>query len=245
MLVLAFIALMSLRPWEADSVDPHLVVSPGTGALGDAVVVAPDRSPGLAGTGIEGLPPATPAVVELRPAPGGSVPTLAVSQHRAVSAIATPSPSPAPPPPNPESPASHEPAPAPVPPPPASTIVVNDGDGAGVPSTAVVEVEAEPRCEGDEYEITIRFGTKAVDSDEAEVAILIRRVGRDGSESEIQLEGKLGDVGALLERVVTDDDCVEVRLEPASEEEPAQGSSEDTVAPAGLDEASSEEIDGA
>jgi hypothetical protein len=117
----------------------------------------------------------------------------------------------------------------------------------------VVEVETEPSCKGDEYEITIRFGTRAVDSDEAEVAILIRRVRRDGSESEIQLEGKFSDVDDLLEGVVADGDCVEVRLEPASEEEPAQGSSEDTVAPASLgaewagpsDEVSPEQIDGA
>ncbi len=100
----------------------------------------------------------------------------------------------------------------------------------------MVEVEPKPGCEGDEYEVTIRFAAEAIPSDEAEVEIAIRRVERDGSESEIQLEGKFSDVGDLLEQVISEDDCVAVRVEPAGEEEPADGSSEPPTATASVEE---------
>jgi hypothetical protein len=234
-LVLAFVALVSLRPWEADSVDPHMSASPGIGALGDAVAVARDRSPGLAEAGIEDLARATPAV-ERGSATGGSGSTLAVSLHRAVGTAPPPPAAPAPPASKAEPPTSNEPAPAPVAPPPPSTSVAEDGEGAGGPSTAVVEVEPEPSCEGDEYVIAIRFLTKAIGSDEAGVEILILRIGRDGSESEIQLEGQFGEVGELLERVASEGDCVEVNFEPAAEEGRTKGSSEAPVATTGHEE---------
>jgi hypothetical protein len=102
---------------------------------------------------------------------------------------------------------------------PPQTVVDGNGDGAGGgPGTAVV-VEPKAGCEGDEYEITIRFATSAIASDETEVEILIRRVGGDGSESEIELEGRLDEVGDLLDRVSSEGDCVEVRVEPTGEEE--------------------------
>ncbi len=233
-MVLAAVALASLRPWEADSVDPHLSVSPGPGAVGDAVAVAPDRSPRPAVAGAVSLARATPAVKRV-PADGGAGPTtLAVAQSRPLSTVAAPSP--APPASEPEPPASGQPAPAPEAPPPPQTVVAGSGDGEGGPGTAVVEVEPKPGCEGDEYEITIRFTAEAIPSDEAEVEIVIRRVGRDGSESEIKLEGKFGEVGDLLGHVVSEDDCVAIRVEPAGEEEPDDGSSEPPAATAGLEE---------
>jgi hypothetical protein len=233
-LVLAFVALAGLRPWEADSVDPHLVVSPGIVGLGDAVAVTRDRSPSLAGAGTESLARAIPAR-ERVPATGGPGPTLAVSQRQAVSTVAA-APAPSPPASEAEPPAPSGSAPAPASTSPTPTIVTNVGNGAGGPGTAVVEVEPEPSCEGDEYEITIRFGTKAIDPDEAEVEILIKRIGHDGSESEIQLEGQFGEVGELLEHVASEGDCVGVRFEPAGEEEPAKDSPEAPVATAGLEE---------
>jgi hypothetical protein len=229
--VLAFVALASLRPWEADSVDPHLSVSPGAVGLGDAVAVTPDRPSRPAGTGEEGVARAIAAVQQV-PAAGEAEPTLAVAQARVVSTVTAP----VPPPLEPEPPASDQPTPSPAPPPPPQTGVTGSGGGAGGPSTAVVEVEPQPGCEGDEYEVTIRFVAEATPSDEAEVEIVIRRVGRDGSESEIQLEGEFGDVGSLLEQVISEDDCVAVRVEPAGGEEPADGSSESPVATASVEE---------
>ncbi len=79
-------------------------------------------------------------------------------------------------------------------------------------------VEPKSGCEGDEYEIVIRFATSTISSGETEVEILIRRVGRDGSESEIELEGRFDEVGELLDRVASEGDCVEVRVEPTGEE---------------------------
>jgi hypothetical protein len=225
--VLAAVVLASLRPWEADSVDPHLSISPGSGAVGDAVALTPDPSYRPAGTGGEGLSRAVPAAKQV-PAADKAGPTLAVAQGRAVSIAAAPSPAP----PAPESgpPGSGQPAPAPEATPPPQTVVAGSGGSTGGPSTAVVEVEPKPGCEGDEYEVTIRFVAEAIPSDEAEVEIVIRRVGRDGSESEIQLEGKFGDVGELLENVVSEDDCVAVRVEPAGGEEPDGGSPQSPAA---------------
>jgi hypothetical protein len=228
-MVLGFVALASQRPWEADSVDPHLSLSLGAGAVGEAVAVTPDRPPRPAGARGESLARAVPAVKRV-PATDETGPTLAVAQGRAVSVAM----SPAPPPTTSEPPASVQPAPAPEASPPAQTVVA--GGGGGSPSTAVVEVEPKPGCEGDEYEVTIGFVAEAIPSDEAEVEIAIRRVGRDGSESEIQLEGKFGDVGDLLDRVIAEEDCVNVRVEPAGEEESVDGSSGVPAATAGLEE---------
>ncbi|HET7484163.1 MAG TPA: hypothetical protein VFJ64_02180 [Solirubrobacterales bacterium] len=231
--MLAFVALASLRPWEPDTVDPHLSVALGTAAVGDGVAIAPAPSSRPAGAGDADLARAVPAVQRI-PVVDGAGPTLAVAQARAVSTIAVP-PS-APPGLEPQPPASSQPAPAPEAPPPPQTVVTGSGGSAGGPSTAVVEVEPKPGCEGDEYEVTIRFVAEEIPSEEAEVEIVIRRVGLDGSESEIQLEGKFGDVGNLLEQVASEEDCVAVRVEPAGGEESADGSSESPVATASVEE---------
>lgn len=209
--VLAAVALASLRPWEADTVDPHLSVSLGTEAVGDAVAVTPQRSSRQAVAEAVSVARATPA--ERVSAADGSGYVLAVAQGRPVSAAAVPYP--APPTPEPESPTLQAPVPAEPPP------TIGGGGGAGGPGTAVV-VEPKSGCDGDEYEVTIRFATSAIASDETEVEILIRRVGSDGSESEIELDGRLDEVGALLEGVASEGDCVEVRVEPAGEEEAAE-----------------------
>jgi hypothetical protein len=99
-----------------------------------------------------------------------------------------------------------------------------------------VVVEPKSGCEGDEYEVTIKFAASAIASDEAEVEILIRRIARDGSESEIEFEGRFDEVGGLLDQVADEGDCVDVRVEPVSEEEPAGGSSETPVATTSLEE---------
>jgi hypothetical protein len=138
--------------------------------------------------------------------------------------------------PEPKPPASNQPTPEPAAPTPPQTVLTGTGGSSGGPSTAVVEVEPQPGCEGDEYEVTIRFETSAIASGEAEVEILIRRAGRDGSESEIELEGRFDEVGDLLSQVASEGDCVDVRVEPAGDEAPADGSSEAPAATARLEE---------
>ncbi len=230
-MVLAAVALAGLRPWDSDSVDPHLSVALGTAAVGEAVAITPDSSSRSVGAEGEGLalarafPAGQPAPVADMPGP-----TQAVARARAVSIVVAPSP--APPTSEPQPPASSQPISAPEATPPPQTVVAGGDDGAGGPNTAVVEVEPQPGCEGDEYEVTIKFVAEAIPSDEAEVEIVIRRVGSDGEESEIQLEGKFGDVGDLLEQVISEDDCVAVRVEPAGGEESAGGSSEPPAATA-------------
>lgn len=229
-MVLATVALASLRPWETDTVDPHLSVSVGTEFV--AVAVAPDRSTRPAVAGAVSLARAIPAVKRV-PATGKSGFTLAVAQGQPVNTVAAlPL---APSAPEPETQTSPEPTPVPAAPTSPQTVVTGDGDSAGGPSTAVV-VEPKPGCEGDEYEITIKFATSAIASDEAEVEILIQRVGRDGSESEIELKGRFDEVGDLLDQVASEDDCVDVRVELVAEEGLTGGSSEAPVTTASLEE---------
>lgn len=107
LLVLAAAALISLRPWESDSVGPQLQVSPEVEAgLGDAIALAPGRSaasPAVAGAHVAAysVPEIEPVAVR-EPAP---VPRVAISRGRALS-VARPVSLPAPPPPAPQVPST-------------------------------------------------------------------------------------------------------------------------------------------
>jgi Polysaccharide lyase len=126
--VLAAAALISLRPWEADSVTPQLQVSPEVEAgLGDAIALAPGRSadsPAVAGAEVvaysipEAEPVAIPEPVSVQQV--GISPGRPVSRTWPVSLPATP------PPPGPQAPPAVPVAALsnPVPPPPAVPPVV-------------------------------------------------------------------------------------------------------------------------
>lgn len=238
--MLGAVALAGLRPWATTSVVPDLSVSPGIGvAIGDSTVVA-RAEPSAHGTGGVAAFRSTAAVSAPEPVavstprqrPSG--PALAVSAGRAVQTSApipaSPSPAPAPgPAPSPE-PVAATPTPAPeqVPAPPLVATVDNGPPGAsGRPGTAVVGGgEPEQSCEGGEYVITVTF-EEAEDGEEedyelAEAEILVKRLGADGGEDEVELRGDLTDVRNLVATLVAEGNCVQVHVVPP-ESAPAEG----------------------
>ncbi|HWM54347.1 MAG TPA: heparin lyase I family protein [Solirubrobacterales bacterium] len=103
--MLAAAALISLRPWETNSVTPQLRVSPEVEAgLGDAIALAPGRSavsPAVAGAQVAAYSiPAIEPVTVREPAP---ISRIGISPGRALS-DAQPVSLPAPPPPEPQAP---------------------------------------------------------------------------------------------------------------------------------------------
>jgi len=202
-------------------------------ALGDSTAVARAESSAL-GTGGTTAPksPAVASAPVAVPAPKqhASNPVLAVSPGRPLQAsapvpvssppVSEPSPSPEP------VAATPEPLPAQAPAPPLATTVANGAPGtagaagaAGGPGTAGVgRGEPEQSCEGDEYVVTVTF-EEAEDEEEevyglSEADILIQRLGADGSEDELDLRGDLTDVRSLVATLVSEGNCVQVKIEP-------------------------------
>ncbi len=153
--MLAAAALISLRPWEGDSVTPQMQISPEveTG-LDDAIALAPGRSagsPAVAGAQVAAysIPEIEPVTVR-EPAP---IPRIGISPGRALSDV-QPVSLPAPPPPEPQAPPAVPvvalPAPAPsVPPAPsvapvAPHLVADFENGMSGWSTAATS-EVTPR----------------------------------------------------------------------------------------------------
>lgn len=81
------------------------------------------------------------------------------------------------------------------------------------------EVEPEPGCEGDEYVFTVGFESEEPLSEESALDILIQRFSSDGSESELLLEGDLGDLRGLVDLLIPEGNCVQVVFEPQGEGE--------------------------
>lgn len=231
--MLGALGLFSTRPWETTSVAPSLVVSPGLGAaLGDSVEVVPGGGPRVASArvapGALSVQVAEPVAVSV-PKESDSRPLLAVSPGRAIeqsgSSPESPTPSVPSPPPAPApatEPVAAAPEPAPVAPAtaPAPPLVASTGShGPGTSGTIVPgeEVEPEPSCEGDEYLFTVTPETEEPISEESELNIVIQRFTGDGSESELSLEGDLGDVRSLVALLLSEGNCVKVAFESAEE----------------------------
>jgi hypothetical protein len=227
-IALGVVAMVGLRPWATSSVAPNLTLSPAIGvALGDATVVARAGSPEV-GNGGTAAPESSatvspPAGVAAPKRHASASPVLAVAPARALSAS---EPAPAPSSPAPEPSFSPEPTvPTPAPPveqAPALAVApqpVAPGTPAtsGGPSTAGVGGgEQGPSCEGGEYVITVTFEEEAVEEGygQSEADILIRGVGADGSEEELELRGDLSDVNSLVETLVSEGSCVRVDIVP-------------------------------
>jgi hypothetical protein len=115
--------------------------------------------------------------------------------------------------------------------PPLVATIDNGSSGAsGRPGTSVVGGGGEPEqsCEADEYVITVTFEEvegEEVDYEQAEADILVKRLGADGSETEVTLRGDLTDVRNLVATLVSEGNCVQVNVVPP-EDEPAEGVSE-------------------
>jgi hypothetical protein len=174
------------------------------------------------------------------PASSEAQPPLAVVPARPVAIAAPPASPPSPPAGAPE-PTGSEPAPEPAAPAPViaeATPPSTPGTGAhGGPITAGVEPPEEPVevCEGTEYVVTVSFDIEAISSGRTDAEIVLRRVGSDGSESELRVEGGLEDLAALLEQFAAEGPCVTIEFEPlASDDDPGPATEPvEQAAPAG------------
>lgn len=199
-------------------------------AVGDAAVVATAGGPRVGDAEVAHRGRSTTISVARVAAPEpADVPVLAVSPANVVAAApgsgATPPPPPIPVP----QPAQPAPPPAPAPaatpaPPPAPGFVAGGGGPGGGKTAGTPLPDPPPVCEGGEYEITIWLSPEMTEEDEVEV--LIRQIENDGSESEIDLSGELGDVYELIELLESEGNCVEVVVEPIDDGESTEAPSE-------------------
>lgn len=245
--MLGALGLFSTRPWETTSLVPSVAISPDLGAaLGEAVEVDPAGGPGVALARVAGGGPsvhlAEPVAVSGPERDGSSGPLLAVSKGYAVAqAGSSPVPpaasEPPPSPPPVTQPVAAAPAPAPTPVVPAASPAppLVAGTGSGTPGTSgaiIPPAEGEPpqSCEGAEYVFTVTPQSEETVSEESQLDILIQRFAGDGSESELSLEGDLGDVRSLVSLFVSEGNCVRVEFGPIVTEGPVSEVAE-TAAP--------------
>ncbi len=246
MLLLVLLAAIGLGPGGAGSLGPLPKPPRFEAAVGDGAAVG--RGPALA-VGTAHVAPAGQGVASAErvgvPAGGGTEPALAVTGARAVqvapaSPIAT-----LPQAPEPVAPESVESQPVAAAPqtsephssPATSPVVAGVGTPSGpvaagiVPSGEPEEAEEpggadeveEPEtiCEGVEYTVTVAFDVEAIFSGSEDAEILLHRAGSDGSEIELQAQGGIEDLNALLEQFASEGDCVTVEVEPLAEASPA------------------------
>jgi len=230
--VLAFVALMGLKPWEDDAVEPHLTLPGVEVAVGDAVALPTGSAVAVANRTVvraEAEPVAAsrpPAEVE------GREPALAVAPLRVVAGARIPVAPGEPevearpgdevpsvgatdgeaPPEGTSSPAS---MPSPVP-------------GNPGPTTAVLE-----SCEGDEYVITVVLvpgADEGGEAEEASVEIVLQRFNEDGSVDELKLEGDALDAENLALQLSSEGNCVLLEADvPVEEGVPSDGTSQAVV----------------
>lgn len=216
------IALLGLKPWEAEESVPRLE-QPGfevgvadavaVPTVGPAVAVAEAAvSPGRATlVGRTGARPRKAQGEGSAPAVG---PALAVAAPVGGETGPVPAPETSPVDPQPEAPPATTPAPelasVPTAPPSASPEAKTPGGPvpAGTPGFPGEE-EGEETCAGDEYLLTI-----VLPEAEGEVAtILLERIATDGSVETLELEGDLDDARVLVLQLSSEGGCVEVTVD--------------------------------
>jgi hypothetical protein len=233
--VLGLIALLGLKPWEADPVEPRLEAPRFEAAVGESVALPPGRAVLVAGATV--APPASkPVQAVARPGDAeGPSTALAVAPARVV-AVAEEVPS----------------SPSPAPESGSGTEVPSDGattveapsEGTSVPVAMPVRPDgpAAPgrpvpsggpvleSCEGDEYVITIVLAPAGEEGEEASLEIVLQRFDEDGSVDELQLEGSLLDAEALALQLSSEGNCVYLEAGGLEEEEaPSDGTSQAVV----------------
>ena len=226
LVVLAIVALASLKPGITESVDPNLSVSPDIGAaLDDAVAVA--REPSHRRLAQAAVGDATRVILASRPGPAnsgedGPAAPLELTISRA-EPVASGGPSPAPPAPSPQPQPTPEPAPAPVavpvaepPAPPApGPIVAGVDDGSEEPGTAGVE-EFGPIevCDGDGYGVALLLYIESVLGEAEEETLAMHFAGEQG-ESTIYIEGASLGVLELVDQLLDEGECLTITVEVA------------------------------
>ncbi len=233
--VLALIALAGLKPWQGDSVEPHLRL-PGLEAdVGNSVALPPGPVALVADA------TAAPQGAKLARADRksseaeGPATALAVAPAQAVAVAGTPA---EPGSPEPETGTGNEV------PSDGATAVEAPPEGTSLPVSAPASTGGEvgPRrpvaasgpalesCEGDEYVIAIVLSPDGAEGEEASVEIVLQRFNEDGSIDELVLEGSLLDARSLALQLSSEGNCVYLEAgAPAGEEVPSDGTSQVVV----------------
>lgn len=232
--MLALIALLGLKPWAADSVEPRLQLPVFEAAVGESIAFPPERGAFVADAAVapSGAKQVKAAAERPSEAEGPST-ALAVAPARLVAVAEVPS-SPAPEPAEPGNEVPSDGATDVEAPPEGTSLPVSapetpDGGGPGpVPSRGPV-LES---CEGDEYVITIVLVPGAGESEEVEasVEIVLRLFNADGSVEELQLEGSTLDAENLALQLSSEGNCVYLEADAGgAEEAPSDGTSQAVV----------------
>lgn len=224
-----------MKPWEADSADPHLAPLGFESAVGTGQAL-PGKPAALLAAGVVAPAGAKFVVQRAERASGGggaapvsgATPVIAVAPARPLAFTETPS--------SPEGPAPESGTGDVVPSDGATTV---EAPSEGTTSPVAVPVSADggrpggpiaagggpapESCEGDEYVVTITFLDEETVGEESPVEILLQRFSEDGSVDELELEGDLADARSLVLKLGSEGHCVQVKVEPPEEEEPETG----------------------
>ncbi len=229
MVVLGFVALMGLKPWEEDSVEPSLTL-PFHAAVGDAVALGSGLQVSVAANQVA---PAGPTLASVSSPEGEGRPLLAVAPAVAVTEAAAAKPVAEEPgmtgtgEETPSDGATDGEAPSDGVSSPVSTPLPGSGEGGpGRPVTAggpVIE-----SCDGDEYVITVVLvpgeDEEVEGAEEASVEIVLQRFNEDGSVDELTLEGDLLDAQNLAVQLSLEGNCVYLEAStPTEDGDPSDG----------------------
>lgn len=232
--VLTLIALLGLKPWQSDSVEPRLGPLGLEMAVGDSVALPSAPAAFVADAAVApGKARLVARSVGREEGDSQTVNSPAVGSARAV-AVSAPEPTPEPAPAPAQSPAPTNPAPkaqpvvapAPTPAPapaPATGPIAAVGEGPqGSPSGPITSGGGgfEEGCDGDEYVLTLSPTDEEPDSGEPSVKILLQHRNEDGSVDEVELEGDLLDAQELVTQLTSEGNCVEVVIAPGEAAEP-------------------------
>jgi len=236
--VLAFVALMGLKPWQSDSVEPRLTL-PFEAAVGDAVALPPASYASVAPNVVA---PAGPKLAGAATGPEGEGrPVLAVAPAQAVAVAETPVTAPVATEPETEPVGAGEETPS-----AGATDGEAPSDGVSSPVSAPVSDPGKgpvtaggptiESCDGDEYVISVVLvpgedeGEEADGSEEASVEIVLQRFNEDGSVDELRLEGDLLDARNLAVQLSLEGNCVYLEAGAVTEKEvPSDGTSQAVV----------------
>ncbi|MDX6602143.1 MAG: hypothetical protein QOF13_1345 [Solirubrobacterales bacterium] len=225
-MLLGLVALTGLKPWGADSVEPHLGPLGLEMAVGDSVALPSAPAAFVADAAVAPGKAKLVARPTARHGSGQADGDLGIAPARVVAVSVgepppTPTPTPVPASPAPEAQPVAAPAPEGAPVPVTGPIAA----GEGAPSSPGGPISSggggfEESCEGDEYVLTISFTGEEPSGGESPVEILLQRLNDDGSVDELELEGDLFDAQELLAQLTSEGNCVEVEIVPSEPAEP-------------------------
>jgi len=238
--VLAFVALMGLKPWQSDSVEPRLTL-PFEAAVGDAVALEPS----YAGGGVTAPAGSKQVGVSAKPEGESRGPVLAVAPAQVVAVAETPVAAPGATEPETEPAGAGDEVPSvgatdgEAPPEgtssPVSTPVSDPGPGGPGRGPVASGGPAIESCDGDEYVISVVLvpgadeGEESGEAEEASLEIVLQRFNEDGSVDELRLEGDLLDARNLALQLSLEGNCVVLEAATQEEEVPSGGTSQAVV----------------